>query len=76
VIVRPHLQNLRDLRGKLSFFAPADADKRRAVLSLGTLLAVIALCAIHVFSPYLGHPLGIGALVLAWGLGVREGKAA
>jgi hypothetical protein len=77
-IVRPHVENLRRLHSKLSFFAPADADKRRVVLSLGTLLAVIALCAIHVFSPYLGHPLGIGALVLAWAVGYRgavaEGK--
>lgn len=32
--------------------------------SLGLLLALIAVTVIHVFTPYLNHPLGIGFLVL------------
>ncbi len=76
ILARPHWQTVWSLRSRLSFFAIGDAEKRRAVLSFGTLLALVTLASIHVFSPYLGHPLGIGAMALIWALGVREEKKA
>ncbi|MFH1145881.1 MAG: hypothetical protein V1707_02880 [bacterium] len=35
-------------------------------ISKGLSLAIIALLAIHVFTPYINHPLGIGVLLLSW----------
>lgn len=42
----------------------------------GLLLALISLAVVHITTPYLNHPLGIGLLVLAIGLGsIREPKS-
>jgi hypothetical protein len=40
-------------------------EQRQAVLSLGVLIAFVALLATNVFSPYLNHPLGLGLIMSA-----------
>lgn len=40
--------------------------------NLGLLCALLALCATNVFSPYLNHPLGIGAVILIGLVGQTE----
>ena len=37
-------------------------------LSLGMTLALVALLAVNIFSPYLNHPLGIGFIILSFAL--------
>ena len=34
-------------------------------LNWGALMSVLGLCVIHIFTPYLNHPLGIGVIILA-----------
>lgn len=39
-------------------------QKEKAVFAVGASLAILALLATNIFSPYLNHPLGIGILML------------
>lgn len=43
----------------------ADNDEDSRAVNLGLTLGLTAAAAIHIFSPYLNHPLGLGLLMLA-----------
>jgi hypothetical protein len=64
-VVRRSRQRFRDPEPGL---AP---EQKKAVLAFGTLLAVAAVAATSVFSPYLNHPLGLGFVIFAAGLGTH-----
>lgn len=59
-------------RSREHFREPGEGDaKERAMFAAGACLAVIALLATNVFSPYLNHPLGIGLLMLVAAAGLH-----
>jgi len=39
---------------------------------LGLTLGIISIAVVSIFSPYWNHPLGLGFLMLAWGIGRAE----
>lgn len=63
-VLAPLLRMVRAARSSLAAPGFESDTKRRAVLAAGAVLALIALLATNVFSPYLNHPLGIGMLML------------
>ncbi len=58
---------------RAAFREPGEWDRAKegAVLAAGACLAVVALLATNVFSPYLNHPLGIGLLMLVSAAGLH-----
>lgn len=40
-------------------------NNKENILALSLVMAIIVLCAVHFFTPYLNHPLGIGIILLS-----------
>lgn len=77
-IYRPWVATLKRGRSHLREpFMGRDYDSRHAVIfSMGIILALSALLATNIFSPYLNHPLGIGILMLIAALGMAKEEPA
>lgn len=76
-IYRPWVAVLRRDRAHLREpFMGRDYDSRYTVIfSVGIILALSALVATNIFSPYLNHPLGIGIIMLIAALGMTKEEA-
>jgi len=58
------LRNIQGSRLTLAKSGLEQVSKEQTVIYVGLVVAVVALLATNVFSPYLNHPLGIGLLML------------
>jgi hypothetical protein len=65
-LVRPLCAVVRRARGAMPSSSAGEISQEnvRALVAAGALLALAALLATHLFSPYLNHPLGIGMLMM------------